>query len=191
MGYNNDMSTNAPVLTTPPTVIRKAMDTITVRPASLDDVDAITRIYNEAVLTTTATYDLEAQTVEARVKWFHDHEDTGMPMFVAEEEGVVVGWSSLSIFRGKEGYRFTVENSIYISESHRGRGLGRRMLAGLIDTARSLGLRSIIAGIDAETEASIRLHASFGFEKVAHLKQVGFKFGRWLDVVFMQLILDQ
>ena len=166
------------------------VEPITIRHARLDDCQAIMAIYNEAVLTTTATYDLEPQTFDARLKWFHDHEATGMPMFVAEDNGVVIAWSSLSIFRGKEGYRFTVENSIYIAESHRGRGLGRRMLASLIDEARALGLHSIVAGIDAETEASIRLHASFGFEKVAYLKQVGHKFGRWLDVVFMQLILD-
>jgi len=163
---------------------------ISIRPARFADCDAIMQIYNDAVLNTTATYDLQPQTIDARIKWFHDHEATGMPMFVAEENGVVIAWSSLSIFRGKEGYRFTVENSIYIGEPHRGRGLGRRMLAGLIDSARDLGLHSIVAGIDADTEASIRLHASFGFEKVAHLKQVGYKFNRWLDVVFMQLILD-
>jgi len=189
LGYNNVMSTPTQLLPASASATENAMETITIRPASFNDIADIARIYNEAVLTTTATYDLEPQPIEARVKWFHDHEATGMPMFVAEEDGVIVGWSSLSIFRGKEGYRFTVENSIYISESHRGRGLGRRMLAGLIDSARDLGLHSIVAGIDADTEASIRLHASFGFEKVAHLKQVGYKFNRWLDVVFMQLIL--
>lgn len=163
---------------------------IVIRPAVQDDIAAINDIYNEAVLTTTATYDVEPQSIDARVKWFRDHEEAGMPMFVAEENGIVVGWSSLSTFRGKEGYRFTAENSIYITESHRGLGLGRRMLAGLIDAAREIGLHSIIAGIDADTEASIRLHASFGFVKVGHMRQVGRKFDRWLDAVFMQLILD-
>lgn len=166
------------------------MDSITIRPASIDDVPTITDIYNEAVLRTTATYDIDPQTVDARVCWFNEHQESGLPVFVAESNGIVVGWSSLSSFRGKDGYRFTVENSIYITEDYRGRGLGKRLLAGLIDSGRELGLHGIIAGIDAETEASIRLHASFGFEKVAYLKQVGFKFGRWLDVVFMQLILD-
>jgi phosphinothricin acetyltransferase len=166
------------------------MDTITIRPATIDDAPAIAEIYNDAVLNSTATYDVEPQTVDDRVRWFKDHEETGLPVFVAESDGVVVAWSSLSTFRGKEGYRFTVENSIYIAESYRGRGLGKRMLAGLIDSARELGLHAIVAGIDSETEASIRLHASFGFEKAAYLKEVGFKFGRWLDVVFMQLLLD-
>jgi L-amino acid N-acyltransferase YncA len=187
------MSTLAPeehIAKTNTETARGSIDDILIRPATIDDLPAIRDIYNEAVLYTTATYDTEPQTMEAREGWFEDHQKSGLPMFVALDGNTVVAWSSLSNFRGKDGYRFTVENSIYITESYRGRGLGKRLLAGLIDAARQLGLHGIIAGIDAATEASIRLHAAFGFEQVAYLKQVGFKFDRWLDVVFMQLILD-
>lgn len=166
------------------------IDDLTIRPATVDDLAAILDIYNEAVLNTTATYDIEPQTADARRRWFDEHVECGLPMFVAEMDGRVVAWSSLSTFRGKEGYRHTVENSIYVAESHRGRGIGKRMLAGLIDAARELGLHAIVAGIDAGTEVSLRLHESFGFVKVAHMKEVGRKFDRWLDVVFMQLLLE-
>jgi phosphinothricin acetyltransferase len=100
-----------------------------------------------------------------------------------------VGWSSLNVYRAKPGYRHTVENSVYIDEGHRGRGIGKALLAPLIDMARELDMHVIIASIDSEMAASIRLHAGFGFEEVGRFREVGNKFGRWLDVVYMQKIL--
>jgi L-amino acid N-acyltransferase len=100
-----------------------------------------------------------------------------------------VGWSALNPFHARPGYRFTAENSVYVAADMRGRGIGRLLMPPLIDGARQRGLHAILGAIDVTNEASIRLHASFGFEKVAYLKQVGFKFGRWLDVVYMELIL--
>ncbi len=161
-----------------------------IRAASYDDLPGILEIYNDAVLQTTATYDYEPRTLEHRRAWFEDHQKHNYPVFVAvNEAGRVVGWSSLSRFHDRMGYRFTAENSVYVAADHRGRGLGKLLLAPLIEAARRQGLHAVVAGIDAANEASVRLHASFGFQKVAHLKQVGFKFNRWLDVVYMELLL--
>jgi phosphinothricin acetyltransferase len=158
-----------------------------VRPATRADLAAILDIYNEAVLNTTASYDYEPRTMEHRVKWFEAHEQQRLPIFVAEQPGAgVVGWSSLSHYHDRKGYQFTVENSVYVAAPHRGQGVGQALMPPLIESARSLGLRAIIAAIDAENVASIRLHARFDFVPVGHFKQVGFKFGRWLDVVYME-----
>lgn len=162
-----------------------------IRRARRYDVAAIQAIYNDSVLHTTASYDDEPQPVEERLRWFDNHEHEGFPIFVAEHDSRVIGWSALGRFRPRAGYRFTAENSIYVHPDWRGRGIGSMLLPPLIDEARGpLGLHSILAVIgDAENKASIRLHASVGFVQVAVLPQVGFKFGRWLDQVWMQLLL--
>ena len=161
-----------------------------IRPATRVDLPGILEIYNDAVLTTTATYDYEPRTLEHRTAWFEDHERTNFPIFVAiSETGKLVGWSALNRFHDRIGYRFTTENSVYIAADHRGRGLGKLLLAPLIDAARDLDLHAILACIDATNEASIRLHARFGFERVGLFKQVGFKFGRWLDVAYMERLI--
>jgi L-amino acid N-acyltransferase YncA len=163
---------------------------IQVLPVERKHLQAILDIYNDAVLNTTASYDYEPRTIEQRVAWFEDHQKNNYPMFVAvDAQGKVVGWSALNPFHSRIGYQYTTENSVYIAASERGKGIGKLLMQPLIDGARERGLHAIIAAIDAANEASVRLHARFGFEKVAHLKQVGFKFGRWLDVVYMELIL--
>ena len=164
----------------------------TIRPATRDDLPGILEIYNDAVLKTTATYDYAPRTLEHRVAWFDDHVKHDYPMFVAVmNDGRVAGWSSLNRYHDRMGYRYTTENSIYIAADQRGRGIGRMLMPPLIDGARARGMHAILAGIDASNEASLRLHASFGFQRVAHYKEVGFKFGRWLDVVYMQLLLPR
>jgi phosphinothricin acetyltransferase len=161
-----------------------------VRPATRDDLPGILEIYNEAVLNTTATYDYEPRTLEHRSAWFEDHVKNNYPVFVAvNESGRVVGWSSLNRYHDRKGYQFSTENSVYVAADQRGKGIGKLLMPPLIEAARQRGLHAILAGIDAQNEVSIRLHASFGFVKVAHFKQVGFKFGRWLDVVYMELLL--
>ena len=161
-----------------------------VRPATHVDLPGILEIYNEAVRNTTATYDYEPRTLEHRIAWFEDHLRNNLPVFVAvNDERRVAGWSALNRYHDRKGYQFTTENSVYVAADQRGRGLGRRLMGPLIEAARERGLHAILAGIDAQNEASIRLHASFGFVKVAHFKQVGFKFDRWLDVVYMELLL--
>jgi len=162
-----------------------------VRPATRADLPAIHDIYNEAVLNTTASYDYEPRNMEHRVAWFDAHEQQRLPIFVAVDgESRVTGWSSLSRYHDREGYRFTVENTIYVAAPRRGKGVGTLLLPPLIEAARALGLRAIIAAIDGENVASIRLHARFGFAHVGHFKQVGFKFNRWLDVVYMEKLID-
>ncbi len=161
-----------------------------VRPATHDDLPGILEIYNEAVLNTTASYDYEPRTLEHRIAWFEDHVKNNYPVLVAaNDQGRVVGWSALNRYHDRKGYQFTTENSVYVAADQRGRGLGKLLMKPLIEAARQRGLHAILAGIDAENEASIRLHASFGFVKVAHFRQVGFKFGRWLDVIYMELVL--
>jgi phosphinothricin acetyltransferase len=162
-----------------------------IRPAIREDLPAILDIYNEAVLNTTATYDYEPRTLNHRIAWFEDHQRLNYPIFVAvDESGRVGGWSSLNRYHDRPGYRFTTENSVYVAADLRGRGIGRLLMPPLIDGARDRGLHAILAGIDAENDVSIRLHARFGFQTVARFKQVGFKFGRWLDVIYMELLLD-
>jgi len=164
---------------------------MTIRPATRADCPGILAIYNDAVLTTTATYDYEPRTLEQREGWFDDHARDGYAVFVAEGEGGrIVGWSALNPYHARPGYRFTSENSIYIAADMRGQGLGKLLLAPLIEAARRKGLHAIIAAIDATNEASLRLHARFGFVHVGHFKQVGYKFDRWLDVIYMERLLD-
>lgn len=163
-----------------------------IRRATLADIHGILDIYNDAVLTTTATYDYEPRSYDHRLSWFEDHQRTGHPIFVAvDPTGKVLGWSALNRYHDRKGYRFTVENSVYIAAEHRGRGLGKLLLKPLIDVALQNGYRAIIAVIDAENTASIKLHEKFGFEPVGHFKKVGYKFGRWLDVIYMELLLPE
>ena len=161
-----------------------------IRPATREDLPGILEIYNEAVLHTTATYDYEPRTLDHRIAWFEDHVKLNYPVFVAvNDTGAVTGWSSLNRYHDRMGYKFTTENSVYVAADQRGRGIGKLLLPPLIQGARERGLHAILAGIDAQNEASLRLHAAFGFERVAHFKQVGFKFGRWLDVIYLELLL--
>ncbi len=164
--------------------------TIVIRRATRTDVPAILEIYNDAVLNTTASAEYEPRSLESRYAWFDEHEREGFPIFVSSNENdEVVGWSSLSRYRERYGYRFTAENSIYVHPAWRGRGVGRLLLPPLLDAAREMKLHAILAGISADNEASIKLHAQFGFEKVAHFKETIYKFGRWLDVVYMEKLL--
>ncbi|MDF2440869.1 MAG: L-amino acid N-acyltransferase [Abditibacteriota bacterium] len=164
--------------------------TILIRPATRADVQGIVAIYNQAVRETTASYDYEPVTLAARLNWFDEHERDDLPVFVAEDAGEVVGWSALNRYHTKIGYQFTVENSIYVALDHCGQGIGKLLMPPLIDGARKRHKRVILAGIDADNEASLRLHCAFGFEAAAHFKQVGWKFGRWLDVIYLQLLLN-
>jgi L-amino acid N-acyltransferase YncA len=168
------------------------MSTLTaIRPAARDDLPQILEIYNEAVANTTASYDYEPRTLEHRTRWFEDHLKHDYPVVVAvsqQDPSRVLGWGSLSRFHDRAGYRFTAEDSIYIASQARGQGIGKQLLAPLIEGAHRRSFHAILAVIDASNEPSVRLHASFGFQKVAHLREVGYKFGRWLDVVYMELL---
>jgi L-amino acid N-acyltransferase YncA len=161
----------------------------TLRLATEADLPAINLIYNYYVIHSTCTYQTEPATADERAAWFaaHGHE---YPITVVEENGEVIGWGSLSRFHARAAYRPTVENSVYLRHDHLGRGVGRMVLEDLIQRARGLGYHSIIAGISADQEPSVKLHARAGFAKVGHLREVGWKFERRLDVVYMQLPLE-
>jgi len=158
----------------------------TIRPATEADLTAINSIYNHYVLHSTCTYQEEPESMEDRQSWFSHHGEEH-PVIVVEAGEQVVGWGSLSAYHERSAYRRTVENSVYVDHMHLRRGIGSLVLQDLIARARSIGHHVIIAGIDGEQDASVALHAKFHFQKVGHFKQVGFKFGRWLDVVYMEL----
>jgi L-amino acid N-acyltransferase len=163
---------------------------ITIRNASEDDLPAILAIANQVILTTTAVYDYVPHTLEMRQHWYRGKVAAGWPVFVADDSGEVVGFSSIGPFRQWPAYKYSVENSIYVASGRRGAGIGKLLLAQAIEAARAKEMHTDIAGIDADNHASRSLHRSFGFEEVAHFKQVGYKFGRWLDLVFLQLMLE-
>ncbi len=162
---------------------------INIRHADIGDLPQILDIYNDAILHTTAVYDYEPHTLDMRRQWFEIKQQQGFPVFVAEEDGVIIGFSSIGPFRAWAAYKYSVENSIYVKDGQRGKGTGKLLMEPLIGNARALLYHTILAGIDADNEASIALHKQFGFVEVAHFKEVGFKFGRWLDLKFLQLIL--
>lgn len=159
-----------------------------VRLATADDLAAINEIYNYYVATSTCTYQKDPSTQEERAAWFAAH-DPSHPITVAEKSGHIVGWGSLSDYRTRWGYRFTVENSVYVRHDAHRLGLGRLLLLDLIQRARALGHHTIIAGISAEQTGSIVLHERAGFTVAGRVREVGHKFEVWLDVVFMQLVL--
>lgn len=160
-----------------------------VRPATRADVPAILEIYNHAVLHTTASYDLEPVSLESRLAWFDQRVRGGWPVLVTALDGEVTGWATFGPFREKPGYRFTAEHSVYVRHDCRGQGLGRALLLALIGEARGRGLHSLVGGVDAGNAGSLAFHEGLGFRQVAHFREVGFKFGRWLDLVFLQLPL--
>lgn len=162
---------------------------IQIRTALEQDLEAMLEIYNDVIVNTTAVYDYQPHTLEMRRQWFRIKEAQGFPVFVAEEDGRVVGFSSIGPFRAWAAYKYSVENSVYVAADQRGKGIGKLLIAPLVEASVQLNMHTIIAGIDATNEASIKLHRSIGFEEVAHFKQVGYKFGRWLDLTFMQLLL--
>ena len=159
-----------------------------IRLATEADLPAINDIYNHYVLTSTTTYQEVIDTLEDRRAWFRNREPRHV-VTVAESDGTVVGWASLNVFRARSAYRFSCENSVYVHHEQFRRGIGGTLLADSIERAKAGGFRVIVAGIDAEQTASVALHARHGFVEVGRFTRVGFKFDRWLDVVFMQLSL--
>ena len=164
-------------------------DTV-IRLAEARDAIAIAEIYNEAILTTTATFDTETKTPEDRLRWLESHNDRH-PVFVAEVAGCVVGWASLTEWSDRPAYKETAESSFYVVEAFRGRGVGRALKQTLIDEARRLGYHTLLARVAQESEASVHINETFGFRHIGTMKQVGHKFGRRLDVHMMQLMLNE
>jgi L-amino acid N-acyltransferase YncA len=162
-----------------------------IRTAQRADLPQILAIFNEVIANSTAVYFLEPTTLEERTAWFEARERGGYPVLVAMDGADVLGFSTFGEFRGAwAGYRYSVEHSVHVRADRRGRGIGRALVEALFPHAATMGKHVIIGGIDADNAASIRFHQQLGFEKVAHFHEVGHKFGRWLDLVFMQRYLD-
>jgi L-amino acid N-acyltransferase YncA len=166
------------------------MTDFSIRPAAHGDIPEISAIYAEAVLTGTATFEIEAPGEAEMARRMSALLEGGYPYFVAEEAGVVLGYGYAGRYRERIAYRNTVEDSIYLAADARGRGIGGALLAALIDRCDGSGFRQMIAVIgDSGHAASIRLHMSAGFVLVGTFKDVGYKHGRWLDTVLMQRTL--
>lgn len=161
---------------------------VLIRVAEPSDAAAIMAIYNHAVENSTATFDLVPRTYGQQLEWLSDRSGARTVLVAVDPDGVV-GFASLSPYRDRPAYSTTVEDSVYVSHTHQGRGIGRMLLEALIDTARAHGFHTMIARVVADHEASIALHEACGFETVGHEREVGRKFGRWLDVVTMQRML--
>ena len=158
-----------------------------IRPATENDIHAITEIYNEAILSTTATFDTEPKTMENRLDWFKGH-DEAHPVIVGEINGEVIGWASLSKWSDRCAYDSTAEVSLYVHQDHRNKGIGKRLLEVLTLQGEEKGLHTLIARITEGNEKSIYLHERLGFELVGTLKEVGRKFDRLLDVHMLQKV---
>jgi phosphinothricin acetyltransferase len=161
---------------------------VTIRRAELEDLQAITEIYNEAILTTAATFDTEVKNLADRRRWFDSHGER-YPVLVAEVDGHVVGWGSLSQWSDRRAYDETAETTSYVKEQFRGQGIGRRLRAALIDEARRIGFHTLISRVAEESDASLHLSRSLGFRHIGTMKEVGVKFGRRRDVHIFQLML--
>ena len=164
-----------------------------IREATEADLHAILAIYNHAIVATTAVFSYAPHTLAMRAAWFAEKRAAGLPVFVAADPAApdtVLGFATYGPFRAWPAYRYTVEHSVYVAGTARGRGIGRRLVADVVDHARSRDMHAVIAGIEAENVPSLRLHAALGFAEVAHFREVGYKFGRWLDLKFLELVLD-
>ncbi len=162
---------------------------LTIRSAVKDNLDAITRIYNQAVVHTTATFDTAPRSLADQTAWFDEHGES-YPILVAAVENNVVGWAALSPWSDRCAYETTVEVSIYVDEASQSRGIGTRLLAALLVAGRTADLHLALARIAEENTGSIRLHERAGFVRTGIMHEAGYKFGRYLDVVIMELLLD-
>jgi L-amino acid N-acyltransferase YncA len=162
-----------------------------IRDAQERDLPEILAIYNDVIATSTAVYTMEPVTLAERADWFAQRRQRDFPVLVAVEGKIVVGFSSFGEFRGAfNGYRYSVEHSVHVRADARGRNVGGRLVEALFPLAAALGKHAMIGAVDAANDGSVRFHERLGFERVGHLKEVGHKFGRWLDLVFMQRFLD-
>jgi L-amino acid N-acyltransferase len=159
-----------------------------IRPATIDDQEAIREIYNEAVLNTVATFDTEERSSVQQLEWWKNHKKNH-PVFVAVENERIIGWASLSPWSDRCAYDTTVEVSVYIDSDYRGQGIGSKLLEIVTAEGAKAGNHTILSRITEGNEASIRIHAKVGYQTIGVMKEVGFKFGKFLDVTIMQKML--
>jgi phosphinothricin acetyltransferase len=162
---------------------------IRIRAYQTEDTQAILDIINYNILHSTALYDYTIRNYEQQKTILEDKIDKGFPVIVAELNGEIFGFGMYSEFRFREAYKFTVEHSVYVSENHIGKGIGKLLLSKLIQLAKAQGLHTMIGVIDSENQGSITFHEQFEFKTVGIIKESGYKFDRWLDSIFVQLLL--
>ena len=168
------------------------MSSIEIRHATPEDLPAILDIYNEVIANSTAVYKDDPLTLDDRREWLEEHARAGYPVLVAVGENGVVGFATFGEFRGVwAGYRYSVEHTVHVRSDQRGKGIGIRLVQELFPLARAMGKHVMVGGIDGSNQGSIRMHERLGFEQVGGMPEVGRKFGRWLDLVFMQRFLDE
>lgn len=160
-----------------------------IKRASIGDIKRINDIYNQAVLNTTSTIDIEPRSLEYQKNWFKKHNER-FEIYVAKENGDVIGWASLSRWSDKCGYNGVAEDSIYIDENSKGHGVGTKLLNTLINHGKQNGFHTIVARISDGNDISIHLHEKFGFELVGTLKELGYKFNKYIDIHILQIILN-
>ena len=164
------------------------LDNINIRQAKKIDLKAIVEIYNQAVINTEATFDTKSKTVESQVEWFNEHSEK-FPLMVAEgKDGRILGWASLSRWSDRCAYENTAESSVYMNQDHQGEGIGDILMSELYRLAKKNNIHAVIARISGQNEASIHLHQKYGFEHIGTMKEVGYKFNRYIDVHLMQLL---
>jgi L-amino acid N-acyltransferase YncA len=163
---------------------------IEIRPYQTDDTQAILDVINYNILNSTALYDYNERTLEQQIAIFDDKLIKDFPIIVATENTKIIGFGYYSEFRFREAYKFTVEHSVYVHKDFHGNGIGKLLLLELISLAKAQKLHTMIGVIDSENQNSITFHEKFGFKTVGIIKESGYKFDRWLDSVFMQLILE-
>lgn len=162
---------------------------INIRPYQIEDTQAILEIINHSILHSTALYDYSIRTYEHQKSLLEEKINKNFPVIVAEVEDKVIGFGMYSEFRFREAYQFTVEHSVYVDENYQGNGIGKLLLERLIAIAKEQNLHTMIGVIDSENQDSIEFHKKFGFKTVGIINESGYKFDRWLNSVFMQLIL--
>jgi phosphinothricin acetyltransferase len=150
------------------------------------DLAGLLGIYNDVIATSTAIYSDVPVTLEERRQWWRSRTAQGYPVLAARDAHGVAGFATFGDFRAWPGYRFTVEHSVHVRANGRGQGVGTLLVQALLPRAAALGKHVMMAGVDADNAASIRFHERLGFERSGHLREVGYKFGRWLDLVFLQ-----
>jgi L-amino acid N-acyltransferase len=164
-----------------------------IRNATAADMPAVADLVNATIPSTNAAWTESLETSEYRAIWFEDQQTRANPILVADDDGQVIAFASYGEFRDSHkwpGYRYTVEHSVHVREAYWGQGVGRALIDGLIERALADGKHVMVAAIDGANDASIRLHERLGFTEVARMPEIGFKFGRWLDLVLMQRVLD-
>jgi phosphinothricin acetyltransferase len=153
--------------------------------------EAILAIFNEAIVNTTALYDYKPRTKEMMAAWFDGKAKGNFPVIgIENDSGELMGFGTYDVFRARPAYKYSVEHSVYVDTRYRGQGVGKRLLQEVIASAQAQDFHVIVGGIDAANDVSIRLHEALGFTCCGTVRQAGFKFGRWLDLVFYQLILS-